>query len=87
MGISLGQLLICIGLCLDIAGVILIYLYGLPSRYPKDEGEGQIIWPGIPPTRADPRVQRKFMLLSHLGLVCLVFGFALQIIGIVIPNC
>lgn len=72
----ISQSLICFGLGLDILGVIALYFYGLPSRYPENVthtwGTNQ---------RADPKKQRRFRCLSYSGLLSLVLGFALQIIG------
>lgn len=79
-----SKLLICLGLGLDIAGVILLYRYGLPSRYPDDRDAGLLRMPGIGPAPANPGAQRRFAYLSRSGLVCLVLGFVLQIVGTVI---
>lgn len=83
---SASQCLIVFGLGLDIAGVILIYRYGLPSRYPENEPDGVITYPGIAGKQADPKEQRKFAWLSHSGLACLVLGFLFQIAGTAIIN-
>lgn len=81
---TVSQGLICLGLCLDIAGVVLLYRYGLPSRYPDDRDAGLIRWPGVGPEPADPQVQHRFTYLSRSGLFCLVSGFALQLVGTII---
>ena len=79
MTMTLGQGLICFGLCLDIAGVILLYRYGLPSRYPKDAG--LLIIGGVKSTAEDGLKRRRFEQRSLLGIVLLVIGFVCQMFG------
>lgn len=81
---NVSQGLICLGLCLDIVGVVLLYRYGLPSRYPDDRDVGVIRWPGVGPAPTNPRAQNRFTYLSRSGLYCLVSGFALQMVGTII---
>ena len=69
-----------IGLALDIVGVILMFLYGLPAGI-ADEGEGAgHKWA---PTGEEAERQKKrwkrYKFLARLGLGLLVVGFVLQI--------
>lgn len=79
---------ICTGLVLDIVGVILIYVFGLPPRRYPQIGT-TIVYPGgeDASSRAKKkRIQRYFVLLSHTGISLLVVGFLLQIIGTIATN-
>lgn len=75
----LSQVLICTGLALDIVGVLLLYRFGLPSRYPESDhlalhtNEGDRI--------QRTRRRRWFRRFSHLGISLLAFGFFLQFLG------
>ena len=80
--ITLNQWLICVGLGLDIIGVILLYRYGLSNKLPE---QGMTIrWPNGE-TEEDvkkiERDKRHIIFLSHCGITLLVLGFILQIIG------
>lgn len=68
-----SQWLICIGLALDIAGVVMLYRYGLPSKMPQAE---PFTWTA-PPEAEVNRFKRK----SYVGLWLLILGFALQLVG------
>lgn len=70
---TLSQWLICIGLALDIFGVVMLFLYGLPSRMPSADA---FTW-GAPSEAEGKRFKWK----SYAGLGLLVVGFALQIVG------
>ena len=69
-----------IGLSLDIAGVILMFIYGLPAGIAHEGDAAGMRW--APP---DDEVEReskrwgRYKLLARLGLVLLVAGFVLQI--------
>ncbi len=67
-----------VGLILDIAGVVLIYRFGLPIRA-NASGGTFIAWGG-----KDAEGEREYRLariLSPLGLLLLIIGFALQAIS------
>ena len=72
---TIDELLVRSGLLLDIVGVVVLYRYGLPSRYPKQD---VLTLSGTAP---DEREQTWFRWLSKTGLVLLVTGFALQFLG------
>ena len=76
---TMSQGLICMGLGLDIVGVILLYRYGLPSRYPEDGIS--LIWPG---GDSDPKEQNRFKNLSRSAIILLILGFVLQIVGTIL---
>lgn len=73
---TLGECLVSSGLALDIVGVLLLYRYGLPSRYPK---RTRLVLHDEP----DELGQRRFKRLSGVGIGMLVTGFALQLLGTV----
>ena len=61
-----------IGLFLDIVGVCLLYVFGLPSRM-----ESALV---LTSSKNDKR-ERSFQMMSLSGLVALVLGFGMQIVG------
>ena len=72
------------GLSLDIVGVLLLYHYGLPSRFPE---KGIVIaYSGGPDEEVVEREQRKFRYRSRLGLWLLASGFLLQLVGTLLPK-
>ncbi|MYL11235.1 MAG: hypothetical protein F4010_03615 [Cenarchaeum sp. SB0669_bin_11] len=69
-----------IGLGLDIAGVLLLFKYGLPNDIQKSTGE-VLLW-GTGGKVADKAAEKRWYRYrdsSRLALGMLVFGFALQI--------
>lgn len=68
------------GLILDIAGVILLFLFGLPSKVTAHPGL-TILYPG-----ADEKKQRaeflKYQRWARVGLLLLIVGFILQIVAL-----
>ena len=69
------------GLMLDIAGVVLLFFFGLPVEGVSKFGGQQIIWPsGEEQERLSQERYRRRQLLSRVALVCLVLGFALQLL-------
>ena len=73
MLISINQL----GLIFDIIGVILLFMYGLPSRIiepPKLLLEGDL-------SKEDSKKNRFITIMSYIGLSCLFIGFFLQFLG------
>ena len=60
-----------IGLSLDIAGVVLLFFFGIPSRAALD---GVLTW-----GRGGGRDYKGARIFSGLALVLLIVGFALQI--------
>ena len=72
----IGELIICSGLILDIAGVILLFYFGLPSKYPQGD---LLLVRRV--DEAEKQEQIKFNRLSKLGICLLALGFSLQIVG------
>ena len=67
-----------VGLAFDIAGVILLYFYGLSGRLNTPGGQ-VIVFSGESPEDAEER--KRYTRWSRLGLFLIVFGFVLQIIS------
>ena len=67
------------GLALDIAGVILLFIYGLPEDVSKSGG--MVI--GYPNHDKEKEVRKwkSYKKKSYLGLVLLVLGFLLQLVS------
>jgi len=79
-----------IGLSLDIAGVVLLFKYGLPSDVGARPDEGYSFGLGGGPP-AEERRQResrwtRYRTGSRLGLGLLVAGFVLQIVSNHVPS-
>ena len=79
MGIA--ECLICLGLVLDILGVVLLFCYGLPSKFPKREDFLQLEQEND--GQQDERARERFKRMAHLGLILLMVGFGFQIVGTV----
>ena len=77
--VSLHQCVITFGLLLDVVGVILLYMYGLPSRYPE-HGMNVLCGSDEDKTKVS-RTQARFKFGSRLGILLLCTGFVLQIAG------
>ncbi len=61
-----------IGLILDIIGVIMLFIYGLPSKIKEQD------YIGKEETKEDIRVKK----MAYIGLSFILFGFILQLFGI-----
>ncbi|MAY84190.1 MAG: hypothetical protein CMP59_08665 [Flavobacteriales bacterium] len=66
-----------IGLLLDIAGVILLFQFGLPSGY--DLSMGKSMSGELP--KEQKRKNRRIQIGAYTGLSLLVLGFVLQFAG------
>lgn len=66
-----------LGLLLDIAGVVLLFFFGLPADVHQGGGTA-VLWGGGP---ENAKRYRRARALSRLGLALLVAGFGLQIAG------
>lgn len=78
-----NKILSSIGLLLDIIGVILLFLYGLPSKV-KEDDRGQIYLTVGNDEEAANRERNRFKryrFLSRFALALLIIGFSLQIIA------
>ena len=72
-----------IGLFLDIVGVILLFFFGLPN-YVNPGGKDIDALTEIASGARTPEGEKRWKLhrwLSVVGLVLLIFGFALQIVS------
>lgn len=67
-----------IGLFLDIGGAILIWKFGLPEEVYRSGRVPAIYNPATPEETAKIK---KYDRLSKLGVIALIFGFALQFVG------
>ena len=66
------------GLILDIAGVVLLFFFGLPAEV-RETGGTLIAFGG---GKSDEEASRKYRChkrMSRIGLGCLVFGFSMQL--------
>lgn len=75
---QLGVLVSSSGLMLDIVGVILIFLYGLPEALSR-EGHQYIITKQKDEKEA--LKAKKYDFRARIGLTLLILGFALQLVG------
>jgi hypothetical protein len=73
----------CIGLVLDIIGVVVLFKYGLPA----DVSPGGII--GLALEQTDKKEAERFIQYqwrSRLGLTAILAGFAIQLISNFVTN-
>lgn len=68
-----------IGLALDIAGVVLLFKFGLPNHVFKSGGSTVVFPMGEAKTEAGKREWKRYRFWSYFALGLLVTGFALQI--------
>lgn len=64
-----------IGLCLDILGVVLLFIFGLPAEVNRS---GAVGWQ-IGTTEEGPAKARFYDWMSRFALLALVVGFGFQI--------
>ena len=76
------QVLITIGLLLDMIGVVLIWKFGLGQPLYVKNSERKSIPVGL----GKPKYRVFWVSLDRLGLLLLIVGFALQLIGNWIPQ-
>ena len=82
---AIDQWLICGGLVLDIAGVCLLFWFGLSSRLTPTL-DGVLTWRRAPQSNESLRTILLVKVMAHLGLFLLVLGFLLQIAGSVLST-
>ena len=72
-----------VGLFLDIIGVILLFIFGLPSRFVSDGPPTNTISLGWDPDSVKQweKQWNRYKLVSWFAVVLLVLGFALQIVS------
>ena len=72
-----------VGLFLDIIGVILLFIFGLPSRFVSDGPPTNTISFGWDPDSVKQweKQWNRYKLVSWFAVVLLVLGFALQIVS------
>lgn len=70
-----------LGLALDIAGVILLFIFGLPSKVTAETHE--IEYWGIETERKQEEIQKykRYKRGAYCGLALLIAGFSLQLIS------
>ena len=64
------------GLVLDIAGVALVFKFGLSANVSETGGD-RLLWGGG--SEDARREYRHYKRMSRIGLACLMVGFALQL--------
>ena len=77
-----SSLLNTVGLILDIAGVVLLFFFGLPSDVSGPSGGTLILWPmGTDGDAHEARKYKRYHRTARLGLGLLIVGFALQAVS------
>lgn len=64
-----------IGLGLDIAGVVLVFIFGL-SPHITETGAGFLVWGS---DEAEKKKYRRYKRMGRIGLGLLIAGFSLQL--------
>ena len=69
-----------VGLLLDIAGVVMLFFFGLPSKVEHPDSGIAVAW-DVPSAETERRRKQwyRHRLMSGLGLAMLILGFVLQI--------
>lgn len=78
---TLQQFINCLGLTLDIFGVIILFKYGLPADVSK-HGNGFLVVESINQKAIDK--WNKYNIRSRVGLGLIIVGFVCQIVSIFI---
>ena len=73
----IGSLITSFGLLLDIIGVVLIFLFGIPQDV-RRSGANYLVWGS---DENEIKKAKRYDLFSYGGLGLLILGFAVQIIG------
>ena len=74
----MGNFLITIGLVLDIAGVVLLFFFGLPSKVSPHRRAYRL----LESSSEEPEEKfRLYKIMSNIGLILLILGFSFQIAG------
>lgn len=72
-----------IGLCLDIAGVLLLWKFGLPPDVRRDGAS----FFRLEETDESEKLRGDcYDLMSHIAIALIVFGFSMQLIGTLLPS-
>lgn len=74
-----SQILNCIGLTIDIIGVIMLFIYGLATDI-NEEGHISIIIEQE--DDEEKKKWKKYKYLSRIALVLIIVGFSFQILAI-----
>lgn len=74
----MNYLLNIIGLTFDIAGVVLLFFYGLPSKY-EQYGGGLLIEESIDDKLIREKSNKKIERMANLALLLIVIGFIFQV--------
>ena len=80
--VEASAILNIVGLCFDIFGVILLFLFGLPSTV---DPEGHIFV--VAHDKDETEIEKAIVYLrwGRIGLGLLIFGFVLQAAGNAVP--
>lgn len=71
-----NNLLNITGLIIDIIGVVILFIYGLPSEVSKDGIETIVM---SSPDETENKKWLKYRFRSRIGLFCVAIGFLFQI--------
>ncbi|NMM44252.1 hypothetical protein HH303_07170 [Rhodospirillaceae bacterium KN72] len=66
------------GLILNLAGVLLLFRYGMPFRVSSDDGE-RVVVPAGPETK---KLDKRYEVIGYIGLAAIVIGTLLQIFAV-----
>ena len=72
-----------IGLLLDIIGVFLLFVYGLPSKISRSQSV--LLIREITPKEKKQAV--RIYIMAHFAIVILIAGFILQLLGNIYNGC
>ena len=84
-----------IGLCLDIVGAVLIFKYGMPSRYMEQHPQNLTIlgankrWPDDEYEKIKSDIDKRnwhIKFFANAGLILLIIGFILQFCGVLFQS-
>ena len=74
-----------VGLLFDIAGVVLLFRFGLPPEDISKTGGTQIVYGGGKSQEVAQKEYHHYRRMSFIALGCLVAGFSLQIVSNFLP--
>lgn len=70
-----------LGLLLDIAGVVLLFIFGLPAKVSAETHEVDFWGSKTPKAQEEVQKYKRYKAGAYCGLALLIIGFSLQLLS------
>jgi hypothetical protein len=74
----MNRVLNLIGLVLNLAGVLILFRYGMPFHVPTG---GAVAYVTEEPDQAEIALEHRYTVYGYIGLACLIVGTILQMVA------